>query len=179
LTAVPRTLALAIAAAAITTGCGSSSKPAASASSRFQQAIKYSGCMRAHGVPGFPDPSKGTNGRGALIIHGGPGAQFDPSSPSFQAAQKACAKLLPAGGAGGGAGIPANAKQQALRFSACMRRHGVPGFPDPVFEGNGARLQLSAGVNPASPAFKTAQRACGSPLPNGVLSGSSSVGGPG
>ena len=61
-----------------------------------------------------------------------------------------------------------------------MRSHGVPSFPDPVFSGGGARLQLiGSGESPSSPAFKAAQKACGSPVPGGVLSGSNSVGGPG
>jgi hypothetical protein len=57
-----------------------------------------------------------------------------------------------------------------------MRSHGVPNFPDPVFSGNGSRLQLSGGVNPAAPAFKAAQKACGSPLPGGVIKDTSGVG---
>lgn len=61
-----------------------------------------------------------------------------------------------------------------------MRSHGVPGFPDPVFSGNGARLQVSpgSGVNPAAPAFKAAQKACGQPLPGGIVNSSGGVGGP-
>jgi hypothetical protein len=181
----PRTLALAIATGALAAGCGTSSKPAAASGSgsgsRYENAVRYSDCMRNHGVSGFPDPTKTANGGAALIIHAGPGSQFDPTSPAFQSAQQACAKLAPKGGLGSTGRIPAQAKQQGLRFSACMRSHGVPSFPDPVFSGNGVRLNLNpgSGINPASPAFKAAQKACGAPLPGGVISSSSSVGGPG
>jgi hypothetical protein len=54
-------------------------------------------CMRAHGVPNFPDPkvSVGPGGRGitmsigAQAAAGGPG-RLSPASPAFQKAQKAC-----------------------------------------------------------------------------------------
>jgi len=56
-------------------------------------ALKYVACMRAHGLPTFPDP----------IVHGGNiglrvPAGVRPGSPQFQAAQKACVPLLPGGG---------------------------------------------------------------------------------
>lgn len=169
-------LALMIATGAIAAGCGSSSSsPSASAGSKYQQAVRYSECMRTHGVANFPDPSRG----GGILVHaGGPGG-INPASPAFASAQRACAKLGPKGSPGPRGAIPTAAKKQALKFSACMRSHGVPGFPDPVFSGNGAKLQLSGGVNPAAPAFRAAQKACGSPLPGGIVSGATAVGGPG
>jgi hypothetical protein len=47
-----------------------------------------------------------------------------------------------------------------------MRKHGVPTFPDPTFSGGGAELHLtpSSGIDPNSPAFKSAQATCGGPL---------------
>jgi hypothetical protein len=44
-----------------------------------------------------------------------------------------------------------------------MRSHGVPGFPDPKVissSGGNQRVYLS-GVNPQSPAFQAAAKACG------------------
>jgi hypothetical protein len=60
----------------------------------YAQAEKYSRCMRAHGLPDFPDP--GTGGAG-IVIQGGGGASSDlsPDSPVFQKAQKACGNLMP------------------------------------------------------------------------------------
>jgi hypothetical protein len=43
------------------------------------QALKRAECMRAHGVPNFPDPGS----------HPAPGA-FNPNSPVFQAAARLC-----------------------------------------------------------------------------------------
>jgi len=47
--------------------------------------LKFSQCMRANGVPDFPDPSGG----GLSIRRGG---DLDPSNPTFQHAQKVCGR---------------------------------------------------------------------------------------
>ena len=114
--------------------------------------------MRSHGVKNFPDPSSS----GELQITSSSG--IDPSSPTFEAAQRACQKLLP----GGGAPSPAQqAKMQKalLAFSACMRSHGITDFPDPTFSGNGARISINGGLDPQSPRFQAAQTACQNDLP--------------
>lgn len=51
-----------------------------------------------------------------------------------------------------------------LSFSECMRSHGVTNFPDPSTEGG---IQLPAGMNPAAPSFRAAQRACFHLMPGG------------
>ena len=60
---------------------------------------------------------------------------------------------------------------QAVAFSACMRSHGVPNFPDPKIStsGNGVsvRIGIPAGVNPNGATFKSAQQACHKLLPEG------------
>ena len=120
----------------------------------------FAACMRSHGVPNFPDPGSG----GGITINGGSG--INPDSPQFQSAQRACQKLLPAGKAPSPA---AQAKLQAelLKYSACMRSHGVPNFPDPQFQGGGARLMIgpNSGIDPNSPQFKQAQNDCKQDLP--------------
>jgi hypothetical protein len=45
-----------------------------------------------------------------------------------------------------------------------MRANGVPSFPDPS---GGGGLQIPNDINPSSPAFQTAQRACQSLMPGG------------
>jgi hypothetical protein len=54
-----------------------------------ERALKFSECMRSHGVPSFPDPSGGGHTR-----IGGPGSGIDLDSPQFKAAQKACQKYF-------------------------------------------------------------------------------------
>ena len=59
-------------------------------SSRRQQiqkrALAFATCMRAHGVPSYPDPTFSNGG----IIQKSGGNSLDPNSPIFQAAQKTC-----------------------------------------------------------------------------------------
>jgi hypothetical protein len=70
----------------------------------YAHLLKYSQCMRGHGVPGYPDPTRGSGGGVSLSIRGGPDSGLDPNSPIFQHAQQACSKLpgAPPGLGGGG-----------------------------------------------------------------------------
>lgn len=54
------------------------------------------------------------------------------------------------------------AAKQALQFAACMRSHGVPNFPDPQISGGQItnKISASSGINPNSPAFQNAAKAC-------------------
>jgi hypothetical protein len=51
-------------------------------------ALKYAKCMRDKGIENFPDP----NAEGGINIE--PGMGFDPESPQFEAADKACNHLM-------------------------------------------------------------------------------------
>ena len=53
-----------------------------------------------------------------------------------------------------------------LAYSECMRSHGVPSFPDPNAQGQ-ILVQGGPGsaLNPSSPAFAAAQKACQSKMP--------------
>jgi hypothetical protein len=154
---------------------GKSSTPESSAGTQHKM-VAYSQCMRSHGVPEFPEPTEGH-----LLIHtsnhNGHVTGVNPRSSQFQAAQKVCAKLLPNGGVVSPA-EQAKAQEGALKFSQCMRTHGVPNFPDPTVSGGGVRLKLRAGgangIDPESPRFRAAQKACQSIAP-----GPGGKGGPG
>jgi hypothetical protein len=154
--------ALAVCAIALA-ACGSSSKPSSSGSAGTQ-AVKYADCMRANGVPNFPDP--GSNG-----------ALPNPASPGFRAAKKACAKLQPVGLQLHGPPIPSAAELRAARaFARCMRAHGLSQFPDPLTTvpdvpnltlGAGEYFPKTSTIELQSPAFKQAAKACGLQLPSG------------
>lgn len=61
-----------------------------------------------------------------------------------------------------------NGAQDAYRYSACMRTHGVSNFQDPQVHTQGSQRTMMIHVDPAitgSPAFKSAQRACAHILP--------------
>jgi hypothetical protein len=127
-------------------------------------------CARTE-CPDFPDPDSNGN----IRIVGGKernGRKFglDTDSPQFRRAQRACRKLQP----NGGKPDPqeqAKEQQQALKFSQCMRSHGVPKFPDPKFEANGGTvLRIGKDVNPNSPQVKAAQKACQKLVPGSPMS---------
>ncbi len=122
--------------------------------------VAFAQCMRSHGVPDFPEPSEGH-----LLIKGNSKNGLNPGSPQFQAAMKACHSLAPAPEVSPQQSAAIQA--QALKFSACMRSHGVPNFPDPKFEGGGVQLQIKrgSGINPQSSQFQAAQKACQGDMP--------------
>jgi hypothetical protein len=150
-----------------TAGLGSGSPEAA--------ALAFAGCMRASGVPHFPDPKAG----GGFLFHTGAGV--DPSSPAFRTAQTKCKKFL---SPGPGSGSPPSAKILAhfLTVARCMRSHGVPEFPDPrttapsnpraALDGGAGVIRDIEGVifvfpgrtDQQSPAFTRAAAACAFPL---------------
>ena len=153
-----------------TTTTGKSGSSSSGGSGKGDPAA-FSACMRKNGVPNFPDPDSNGN----IRITGGKdksGRKFglDPNSAQFKRAQQACQKLQP----NGGKPSPqeqAREQQQALKFSQCMRSHGVPKFPDPSFAANGGTmLRIGKDVNPNSPQFKAAQKACQKLVPGGPLS---------
>jgi hypothetical protein len=137
--------------------------------SKADDARQFSVCMRSHGVPNFPDP-KPSGGGMSLTIN--PSDGLDPNSSQFKAASKSCEQLLPNGGKADPA-MQAKAQAQMLKFSACMRSHGLVNFPDPTFSGGGAKLSLrgSSGLNPKSPVFQAAQKACQSVMPGPPIGG--------
>jgi hypothetical protein len=71
-------------------------KPDAKAQAKaLAQMLAFSSCMRSHGVLKFPDPQVQSGGGITMMMREGEG--LDPSSPTFQAAQKTCQKLQPDG----------------------------------------------------------------------------------
>jgi hypothetical protein len=150
-----RRLVLALAAGALAlAGCGTTATVAARGASAHSAFLDFSKCMRTHGVANFPDPSPGSGG-----IHIDASSGLDPRAPAFGAAQRACRHLLPGGGPP--TSLPEGAKESALRFAQCMRAHGVSNFPDPIFRGEGVMEQVPSGREASSPAFQSAQQACG------------------
>jgi len=152
----------AAAVAGITTACSSSSasSPAHATSHAPRSgggALAFSACMRSHGVPNFPDPTGGSNGGVQVNISSGSG--INPNSPAYQAAQRSCQSLLPAGKASGS--INPTARTQVLRYAACIRSHGVPNYPDPTFNGNAVNFGNLSGIA-NSPQYQAALHACAS-----------------
>lgn len=145
-----QSLIVAVALVLLAAACGD--RPAKSGASSGP--LAFARCMRSNGVPRYPDP----DARGRLVKESL--LQLGVSGNRLQAADSACRHLLPNGGS---APSPAQVQQVrllSLRFSQCVRAHGVPGFPDPD---NTGRIPdpASVGIDQGSPKFEAANSACG------------------
>lgn len=140
-------MAATIGCSAAIAACGSSKASSTAAAGQFAKGLKYSDCMRAHGVSNFHDPSPG----GGFNIRA---LGAEPDSPAFASAQTTCAKLQP-----GGLAPPQITGEQVHQMflkARCIRRHGFPNFPDP---------SLGPGLTPPdwnneAPAAITARKVC-------------------
>jgi hypothetical protein len=196
--------------AATLAGCGGGSKPTGVASlngsspgsgttttvphgSPTQLLNEWAQCMRQHGVPNLVDPTIDTNGTIHITMPAQPGSQgalsFGPGGKDSP-----CQSYLSAASTALRGGQPLQKPDPAklTAFSRCMRAHGIADFPDPT-SGGGLRISAGAGsdLNPNSPAFQSAQKACsksvglpglgGGPQRGGIMvqSGTAGTGGPG
>lgn len=143
-------------------GCGSSDGSSPSRVSRtYAQGVKYADCMRSHGVPTFPDPNSQRSSAAPQTT------PADELAPAYKSAQSACAKLRPGAKALPGA-ISSTQKASMIANARCIRRHGVPDFPDPRFGPSGGVEIAALGKEASSPAFVRAVKTCdhiGIPLP--------------
>lgn len=156
-----------IASLLLVSGCGGSSAPgsraapAASVARIGHQFIAFASCMRSHGLPAYPDPRISSTAQ-VWRVTISPG-DTRPGSPAYQAAQDACRRLLPAGGApapAGGAQL-----RQDLTYADCMRSHGAPEFPDADRDG---AFTLPATVDQQAPRYTRAASVCESVQPHSL-----------
>jgi hypothetical protein len=151
-------IALALAACGTTTKSANNHGSGGSSSKR----LGFANCMRAHGVPNFPDP---TAGGGGVNLHG---TGINPQSPAFKSAHRACAKFAP----GGSGPVRATESQflAAVKLAKCMRAHRYPDFPDPtrtdspapiLVAGPGLFFHVSPSFDPNTPEVNRAEAACG------------------
>ena len=147
--------------------CGSSDGPTRAAGN----GLLFSDCMRAHGVPDFPDALAG----GGYDLP----PTVDQQAPAYMAAEKRCASLEPGP-------VPPHEptehqSQLDIAFSRCVRAHGLPSFPDPArdipppgaahgFIRGGYFWAVGAGTV-SSPAFRQAASSCGWHVTAAVSSG--------
>lgn len=168
LTALATATAIATLTLAGAVAC-SSSKPAASPASKAAthsannsdqaQLLKFTQCMRDHGVD-MPDPQSGqgtgaTGGGGVGTLKAGGSGGIDLSSGS--AAYQACRQFLPNGG------VPqkpsAAQLAQELAFAKCMRAHGID-YPDPQPDGSIQGVPMNGFDQSYIDKMNKAERAC-------------------
>jgi hypothetical protein len=178
------TILAATAATLMLAACGGSSGDNGSAGqSDDAKQLAFNDCMRKAGLE-VKEQNSGGNRKSAIRIPKG------VSPARLQKIQRDCTRKT-----GGGPRELSKAEQakfldQALKFARCMRAHGID-MPDPKAQGGGISLGVrssrgddgSNGINPNSPAFQRAQKACESLLPGGKgpmpSKGSASGGGSG
>lgn len=171
-------LAAAVGIALLISGCGGSTPGGANGSSSaagssttggssttvsstsYAKELAFTECMRSHGEPNFPDPMSN-----ATFVLGNYGPGMD--TPQMQSAERACEDLLP------NDGQVSQAQQQQdlmrmLKYSACIRSHGVPNFPEPksfaAAQSGSGDAQPAGNLNLQSPQAQKAQQACRSLL---------------
>ena len=136
-------LALVTAVAALTTACGvvhvhfgSSGGAAPAGSATYRAKLAYAQCMRAHGLPAFPNPSRS----------GGPSFQLnaDPNSPAGRA-NDACQHLLSHGSTGTG-GAAATARLPGAVAADCLASRPTCDTPRQLRVAYGIQPLLDRGV---------------------------------
>lgn len=141
--------------------CGSSSNStdgaAASADARDTARLQLQACLRKQGVD-IPSPGQGQGQGGGIRRLGGAQAQKVQKAlqgPCKAYASKAFGNVTPQ--------QRQEFQDQFAKFSACMRQHGVdiPTFTPGQGPPTGQRR-----INPNTPKFQTALKACQSVAPN-------------
>jgi hypothetical protein len=130
-------------------GSTTTTSPSTYQQTTYAKSLKYAECMRAHGNSNFPDP----NADGFFDLY---------HIPFSVSANDVCQHQL------GPQPTTSSASQQktlaeALKFSICMRAHGLPNFPDPKpLPGGGIVWEpVPPSYGPSSPIIQRAQKACG------------------
>ena len=116
-------------------------------------ALLAAGCGGGGGSPGVANLASSSTTAAASTTQSGSGSGDKPLGPS--------------GGGRGQFQIAMNVgTTDGAKYSACMRKHGVTGFPDPNGQGV-ITIHSGMGIDPGSPAFRSAQTTCEKLLPNG------------
>ena len=117
-------------------------------------ALLAAGCGGGGGDPGIASLGSSTTAGTTTTTDSGSGPAVKALSPS-------------AGGHGGTFQIAMNVGTvDGAKFSACMRKQGVTNFPDPNGQGV-ITIHSGMGIDPESPAFRSARSVCEKLLPNG------------
>jgi len=164
----PRPPGAGILAAAVTgitllaAACGGSSPTANTFApgATHAQLLAFAKCMRANGVPTFPDP----DGQG---IFNNAQIQALTTGPQGDLALHQCRSVLPNAGTGLTVQQIQAIQQQnlhnAVKAAICMRAHGITNFPDPAgtTQASGVNWpQTLPGIDTGSPPYEKAYRTC-------------------
>jgi hypothetical protein len=140
----------------------------------YTQMLAFAKCMRANGVPSFPDPNRQGDFNNATV-------NALTSNNSGDNALHQCRSVLP----NAGTGLTSEQIQQiqqtnlrnAVKAAHCMRAHGIENFPDPdgTTQASGVNWQpvtsaeQAGGFNQNSPSYEAAFMACNGKLVGGPI----------
>ena len=131
-------------------GGGSSTPSAAASKNPRDAAVEFAQCMREQGVE-MADPGED----GVVVVDPGKNVSFD----KVRRAQEACKDKAPRLDNGPGGKPDAATLERMLKFSRCMREHGID-MPDPDPDG-GVRIDAKdSTIDPQSTRFQRAAQAC-------------------
>jgi len=113
-------------------------------------------CYRAYGDPGFPDP----------VYDPGDGRWHFAISPATapESTQQACQHLFPSTTAS--PPVPQAQFEELVRLARCIRKHGVPIWPDPAPDG---AFPLPPPLQQKTPGYVHAVKACQRYFPSGGI----------
>jgi hypothetical protein len=153
-----------------TAGTGPSAARTGGAGSSEDGFFAYVRCMHAHGEPNMPYPTVSRHhGQTSVKLSVKPGSGFNPRSPRFADANKACERLWPApGSVSRTVTITPRDRTDYLKGAACMRSHGFPEFPDPVFQNGGVAFNVPKSIDTRSPRYLSAVTTCEKLIPAGL-----------
>jgi len=122
-----RSAAAAVLVVLLCAGCGSSGTSTGDGDAAHAKGVRFSQCMRKHGLPAFPDPDASGELTIDAVLNG---SSLNPNGAAWKRAIAACRDLQPSGFTG----HKRDSRQQAaaLHFAQCIRENGVKDFPDPA-----------------------------------------------
>jgi hypothetical protein len=157
-----------IALSLLAAGCGGGGSPgiASVASSTTAApsngALAFAQCLRAHGLPKWPDPT--TSG----VFDKAELQQTGYSVSQIRAVEDGPCNHLASAAAPQRPTITAADRGDYLRAAACMRSHGLGGFPDPTFPNNSVQTNIPSSIDQDSSQFKSAATICTRLIPAGL-----------
>jgi hypothetical protein len=133
--------------------------PAAGAQGAKRSRAALASCLTDHGYSTYVGSAGGAGAQAldpvGVIVPG----DIDPNSPQFQRALQACRKFLPDRAASLSPAERAADAKAMVAFAICMRKNGVPSFPDPNGQGMFPFDGLHA-IDPTSPLVEGAFKTC-------------------
>lgn len=166
-------LVLLAALALFAAGCGGSkhagvaSTAAGAPAAAPSGALAFARCLRAHGIPNWPDPTS-TGGFDKSKLR-----QLGVSPARVRAVEEGpCHRLVPLVSGQGSQLTPQQQRTRIadeLSFARCMRRRGVTRFPDPTAQGLlSVEMVQAQGIDVHSPAVLRVVQKC-LPASHGAL----------